>query len=1695
MSKVIIIAPSPIEGSGGVARIYCFAQALVGKGYDCHLYVFDSNGASIEDLSRKALSYYKASGFHVHTSLSLLIENYDLGIATRWDTAAMLLKIKVRHRAYLVQDYEACFNPVGDGSIFAENSYMLGLHPLTYGRWLASKLARDFGNNPRYFDFASDIKTFQCKTSMEQRLLDRPSIAFVYQSDKTRRCPALGVEALGIVKHYRPDVVLNFVGSKTAPSFWYEFNNVGNLTASGLDALYNKSHVGLSLSSSNPSCNAFDMMASGLPSVDLYRENNLCDVPSQGVLLAYQSAESIAEAIIHLLDNPDELLTRSHAGVSFMASRSQRHEIESFLVAVDAILNGHVRADGSINCSSILYDQPPVVANANRNKFVDAYLRKQLELVLPNDTEKMEPDSFYYSTKVSYDRLVQEPKAEIVEVKGWPTNRYEQLTQRLVRRFGLDPRLSSELFDPGYYLAARPDVAAAGIDPFRHFILHGIREGEAPSPVFETEWYEALYPEAERGGLNAIEHYMVHGSALNQSPNSVFDAIWYLYRYPDVRASGMHPLLHYIRHGESEKRDPGSKFSTAWYLEAYPDVAVSGMSPLHHYLALGRKEGLQPVPSHILPPRQTWQSEGCSVGGETTSVFEWSVKPEDFEPATKRVECDILDVNQWEKQVSFDIWSTILHRRCHHDEIKLRSARFLLLNAWDDLRPALRSTVHLMSSRMRAENDSAPHGDYEYRFSDAIPGWLDNVLVLSCGPARRAELAKLLIAHELEVEADSVEVDNNVVKTIRELKRAPLFISDFYMESLFLERLMGRVGLGGKFIRGYSSCDLYINKRSGELFRHVMSDFGVSAKDLVHIGDNPISDVERPLSFGINAVHYVSKADEERNKWYTTAFDQFCGGDLTGHQRRMLALVKASVEVNSADFGTHKSQSALFEAGCQIGLLAFGYCLNVMQDAITRKAREVVFLAREGILFKQLYDLIAAQDPFNTPVPPSRLLFVSRRATFAASMRGYDNTELMRLWTMYWRQSPIAFASSLNLDLSKASDAARRVGIDPHEVVAMPWSDVGFQSFMNDPEFKSYAVDHLARQRNMLLRYLSQEINANQDEVLIVDIGWRGTIQDNIAHVLDKPVRGHYLALFGYLNPQSESSSKVAWLSDVNNPGNYSLPDQVAPIEMIFNGSGGSTIGYEQRDGRIEPIREVFEAEEAVVDGLAPCRAGMCDIVPKLARYVKLHGLMADDLLALSRKVASDLLATPPSAIADMFGRLEHNETFGVGAVEAMDELGFAEVSAMKPGAELHEALQTWLGTRWPDGMSRQSVVANWWGTAAFEARASAPVAISRAQSPAIVQAIGSRLAVYVPAPIDVSGGYRTIMSTVRALIDVGFNADIYVEALEGRGDLLDRYVGDIPATIVAGWSAQKMPTLSLATVAHSADYVARHTRAHHKAYLVQDDESIFHPLGDASIQAENSYCHGLHHLTIGSWLTHLIRHKYGVPAYPAGFGVDTGVYRPATDIVRERAICILYQPEKNRRASELALRAAEIVKRVMPLTKLYVYGSHQRPNLNCEHINLGVVDNLSELNALYNRCYAGLCLSVSNPSRIPFEMAAAGCRPIDIYRYNNLMDHISGVSILAFQSADSIAEALLNVLLEDGNVAADGLAKKMQPRTLTWESDAIVSNVLQILEGRPQGEEMPQVSYVDDPVLAAIDDTPAARMFCSRQRPNSTFF
>ena len=352
------VLPSLIEGSGGHRTILQNVQYLIRKGYECDVYVEDKGEVkNSEELRRQAETLFGKHDCRFILGYDIQGE-YDIIFATAWFTAKVVRDCNSSAvKAYFIQDFEALFNPMGDGYILACNSYGYGLKPVTIGRWLSHKMQTEYHTPSRYFDFCADRRIYRPLPDAKKE----HAICFVYQPDKPRRCSVLGIEALGIVKFLRPDVKIYLYGSNIKGNVWFEHENLGIIPLEKCNALYNKCEVGLCISSSNPSRIPFEMMAAGLPVVDLYMENNFFDMPNEGVRLAHTTPESIAQALIEILDHKETAAEMSEAGKRYMADKDLEHGFEQFYAAVSDMAARREPAEPAVYDRS--YTRPAVSAD------------------------------------------------------------------------------------------------------------------------------------------------------------------------------------------------------------------------------------------------------------------------------------------------------------------------------------------------------------------------------------------------------------------------------------------------------------------------------------------------------------------------------------------------------------------------------------------------------------------------------------------------------------------------------------------------------------------------------------------------------------------------------------------------------------------------------------------------------------------------------------------------------------------------------------------------------------------------------------------------------------------------------------------------------------------------------------------------------------------------------------------------------------------------------------------------------------------------------------------------------------------------------------------------------------------------------------------------------------------------------------
>ncbi len=241
--------------------------------------------------------------------------------------------------------------------------------------------------------------------------------------------------------------------------------------------------------------------------------------------------------------------------------------------------------------------------------------------------------------------------------------------------------------------------------------------------------------------------------------------------------------------------------------------------------------------------------------------------------------------------------------------------------------------------------------------------------------------------------------------------------------------------------------------------------------------------------------------------------------------------------------------------------------------------------------------------------------------------------------------------------------------------------------------------------------------------------------------------------------------------------------------------------------------------------------------------------------------------------------------------------------------------------------------------------------------------------------------------------------------------------------------------------------------------YLVQDFEPAFHPAGSAAMMAESTYRFGFHGVTAGRWLAERLRADYGMPADHFDFGrdldyvLDTG---PEAENART-GICLYCRPETPRRAFELAVLTLELFAQSHPEVELHLFGRSVKglPFAATDH---GLL-RPDGLNALYNRCVAGLVLSATNVSLVPHEMLAAGCIPVvNDADHNRIVldnDHVAYAPGTPFELAAELSRLVERPL---GARAAAAAAASSSVAGQSWDAagDTVERIVRRVVLGSP---------------------------------------
>ena len=316
--RITWVIPDFVPGHGGHMTIFRMASYLEKRGHQVELLISNpTHHHSAEEALQSINRYFLNFRGRVHLAKGALPEvKGDALIATDRQTCYTVDAMSGFHKKlYFVQDHESEFFPTGTEALLAENTYRMGFDCLSCGEWLNEMMSKKYGLTSRLWHLSHDRESYYLDKN-EKRALNR--IVFYARYTTPRRAVELGFKALDILANRGFKFEVDFFGADLgAPRLPYEYTSHGILDANALGRLYRHGTLGIVFSATNHSIINKEMMACGLPVVDLDVESVRAVFPEGVLMRAMPHPIAIADVLEKLLIDTDIRTSLSQKGVEY----------------------------------------------------------------------------------------------------------------------------------------------------------------------------------------------------------------------------------------------------------------------------------------------------------------------------------------------------------------------------------------------------------------------------------------------------------------------------------------------------------------------------------------------------------------------------------------------------------------------------------------------------------------------------------------------------------------------------------------------------------------------------------------------------------------------------------------------------------------------------------------------------------------------------------------------------------------------------------------------------------------------------------------------------------------------------------------------------------------------------------------------------------------------------------------------------------------------------------------------------------------------------------------------------------------------------------------------------------------------------------------------------------------------------------
>lgn len=528
------------------------------------------------------------------------------------------------------------------------------------------------------------------------------------------------------------------------------------------------------------------------------------------------------------------------------------------------------------------------------------------------------------------------------------------------------------------------------------------------------------------------------------------------------------------------------------------------------------------------------------------------------------------------KIYAYDFFDTIVHRDCHPEKILFQWSKNMSLFLKFIISPSdLYQIRKEAEKRLKASNDIE-----EPLYEDLIKSIYDRLRSLQNVDTSVEEFLDYSYSQEFEIERSHLYLDECCTQEIIKHKMngdTIVLISDFYLGKCFIQEILKELKFEGFFTEMFVSSDLNRRKATGKLYKYVLEYLKIQPEAMFMQGDNYKSDVIMPQQFGICA------------KWrrYDNPYHEMSDGNLK-----------------------RKVKEILFSGGEENALSGYAgemaYFVSELYRRLCRNGdKKVLFCSREGQLLKKMFDIYQIKV-WGKKVIESKYFYVSRRATILPSLDEFDCEEFKMIFRQFKKLKVKDFLQSIGFLDNEMEFVCKEIEVSMDSEISIDKENSVYIKLLNNSIFLNMYNKKRHDQKAAFYKYLHElGYSLTNEKIVIVDIGWKGTIQDCIQRALprDCVVEGYYFGLrteeFGCMN--EERKHGILFSDYPQKCENYGIFEyNYMFYERIFAADHGPVIGYCVKDEKIVPIINNKEEEVMLYNYMKPFQANLLSAFEKV---------------------------------------------------------------------------------------------------------------------------------------------------------------------------------------------------------------------------------------------------------------------------------------------------------------------------------------------------------------------------------------------------------------------------------------------------------------------------------------------------------------